>query len=199
MAVDPERLAATAAVYAEWFVADYFTIDGTEVSAGEVVRSLPEGSPIPDQGASRSFVESAKAFEVEQLTGDRFRVLVVVRYLTASDGSAYQRMPARAVDLVVAVNGEGASIIDLPSPTALPERVATTPWTGSGGDVPEEIIEAALVRSGGSGKVVEASAIGALWRVVILVEDSGGALWPMSVWLDARGEPAPAGSTEAGL
>jgi hypothetical protein len=199
MAIDPERMATTAAVYAEWFAADYFTIDGTDVGASEVSRSLPDGSPLPDQGAMRSFVESAKAFEVSQLSGDRFRVLVVVRYLTASDGSAYQRMPVRAVDLVVEVSDRGASIIDLPSPAALPERVAMGPWPGSDVAVPEEILEAALIRTGGSGEIIEAGAVGSLWRVVILVEDPGGARWPLSVWLDASGAPAQAGSTEAGL
>jgi hypothetical protein len=193
LAADPSETARVAAAHAEWFATVFFTLDGSEATATEVAGMLPGGSPIPSQEGHRSFVEWARAIEVEQLDAGRFRVRVVVRAVGAADGDAYQRMPSQAIDVVVEMGSEGATVVDLPSPAPLPARTTPAPWP-EGGEVPETILAAALTATGGKAEVLTAAAVGDLYRVVVLVEDLSGATWPLAVWLDESGQPVPAGS-----
>lgn len=190
-APDPtSRVGVAVMAHAAWFVADYFTIDGSDVTRESVLDRLPAGTDVPEPDASaRSFVESVFPTTVEPLGPEVFRVVSVVRTLAAADGSSYRRQPPRAVEVLVGFTDEGPAILDLPRP--VPLDTARSP--GMAVDAllaPDEVMAAAeadariwgtLVGDPISGKV------GDTWRVVQMVEDAEGLTWPIASWFDQAG------------
>lgn len=105
------------ATRAEWFVMDFFTIDGSPETVASVRAALaPElrSGPLPhDDDGDETFVEWARAVAIDDL-GDRgFEVTVVYRAIRSA-GDGYNRDPVRAVTLPIDVT-EGALVV-----TALP-------------------------------------------------------------------------------
>ena len=86
--------------------------------------------------ASLSYVEWARAFRVEEVAEGRFRVGVVFRSLGAPPDRGFYRLPVRAVEVTVAVSADGGStVVDLPTPVALPagpEAGGLVPGGGGG-------------------------------------------------------------------
>ncbi len=195
---DDERRAAA---LAEWFVADYFTLDRSP-GAGERLRAvLPVGSsdvPLPHEGAGGpvSYVEWSRALRVEPLVGRRFRVTVGFRVVAALEEGGYRRLPVRAVEVVLEVDEqERIRLLDLPSPAPSPQPIPGDPWPAGEGPAPPEVVAAALEAAAAWGdrpEVVGSSAAGAGWRVVVTVADTVGVRWPLVVWSDGlRVLPAP--------
>ncbi len=182
--------------YASWFVADYFTVDGSDVTRQSVMDRLPPGVDLPEAPATaRSFVESVFPMSVEKMAEGRYRVLTVVRALAAADGSSYRRQPARVVAVTVDVGPDGAAIVDLPRPATLPEGVAAS-FDLEHAEPPEVVVEAAREEAELWGTPVDpavASQVGDVWRVVYLVEDAEGLVWPVAGWFDDTGAAVTAG------
>lgn len=116
MATPPFGAGQVAMARAEWFIGDYFSIDGGDdredriVAAGgwtdgsfELVDPLPEGVV--------SYVEWARASTVRQVADSRFEVTVVFRRYIASDGINFVRLPVEAASIAVEVGVAGASAV----------------------------------------------------------------------------------------
>jgi len=186
------------AAYAAWFAADFFTVDGSELTEASLRERLPTGLQVTRPAEpGRSFVESAIPLSVEDLGNDRFRVEVLIRSLASADGDAYSRLAPRAMSIVVETGGQGMRIVDLPSPEPLPDVAAAT-LPGTEEEPPPAVAAAAIDAAALWGEPDEetlvAYAVGDLWRVTLSVADGVGMQWPVSVWLDESGEVVtPAG------
>lgn len=192
-AVASEEEALTVRSHAEWFVADYFTVDGSDVTRQSVIDRLPAGAEVPEPtGDGRSFVESVFTTSVEPIGAEQFRVVLVVRSLAAPDGVSYLRQPARAVEVLVELTADGAAIVDLPRPAVLETAVAAE-LDASDDPAPEAVLEAARVEAELWGTPTGdpiVGRVGDVWRVVNVVEDDQGLTWPVASWLDESGARA---------
>lgn len=189
MAVHPDDLRAEAAAMAEWFVADYFTADGSGGLEDQLRSMLPSEAPLPvHEPGYRSFVEWVRSVSATEAAPGQYLVQVVVRTLGAVEGSSYQRLPLRAVEVNVQWTDEGWSIADLPSPIDLPAVAVATAWPEQ--EIPEQVA-AEAIRVGGEGATVLAGGrSGERWRVVVETVDPAGGRWPLVIWID---EPLPSG------
>lgn len=195
-AIDPGHLERWAASHAEWFLAEWFTLDGSDRTG--VAALLPEGaSADPADPAARSFVESVSTRSVTPTGADRFEVVALVRLLSASDGRPYSRQPATAYSVAVGMVDGLPAILDLPVPVELDFARAALP-AGIEGDPPLEVIDAALESVAAFGtpdrSSLTAMVTGGSWRVTLMIEDDAGVSWPVAVWLDAEGRrlaPSP--------
>ena len=195
-AVDAEHLERWAASHAEWFLAEWFTLDGSDRTG--VADLLPEGlSAGPVDPGARSFVESVSTRSVTPTGNDRFEVVALVRLLSASDGEAYIRQPATAYSVAVGIVEGLPAILDLPMPVELDFARAAVP-PGVEADPPPEVTEGALESVAGFGtpdrSSLTATTTGGSWRVTLMIEDAAGVSWPVAVWLDDEGRrraPSP--------
>jgi hypothetical protein len=112
-------------IRAEWFVMDYFTIDGSEETARSIREALVANlRPVPlphdgGQGIASTFVEWARVLEVVDEPDGSFTVTVAYRAIRAADGG-FAREPVVAVVLGVREH-EGAYLVAaLPTPTTMP-------------------------------------------------------------------------------
>lgn len=182
---------------ATWFVADYFTLDGSSLTRDSLERMLADHVDLPEADpTARSFVDSVVPFSIEELGGSTVRVVVLVRSLAASDGEDYRRQPARAVEVFVASSPEGSTVLDLPRPVPLPPTASSTVDLEAG-DAPAAVMDAAVAAARLWGTPdpdpLAVGTTGAAWRVVLAVEDSAGITWPVSGWFDADGNTVAAG------
>jgi hypothetical protein len=183
LALDPALLREEAATMAEWFVADFFTLDGSDQIGLDLAGMIPDPAPRPDQGQEhRSFVEWARAISASEGGSGEYRVLVVVRSLGAAPGENYQRLPLRAVEVSLRWTEEGWSILDLPTPADVPEFASVPPWPEE--VLPEEVADQARSRAGPEGTVLGGGRVGERWRVMIEQVDSAGGRWPLVIWID---------------
>jgi len=189
MAVHPDELKVEATAVAEWFVADYFTADGAGELQTQLRLMLPTDVPLPvhDPGY-RSFVEWARAVSAVESVPGEYVVVVVVRALGAAADAGYQRLPLRAVEVIVRWTDAGWSIADLPSPIDPPVLASSEPWPQE--TLPESVATKALSLVGEGATVIGGGRSGERWRVVIETIDPTGGRWPVVVWVD---EVAPSG------
>jgi len=189
MAVHPDDLRAEAAAIAEWFVADYFTADGSGGLEDQLRSMLPSEAPLPvHEPGYRSFVEWVRSVSATEASPGQYFVQVVVRTLGAVESSSYRRLPLRAVEVNVQWTDQGWSIADLPSPIDLPALAVTSAWPEQ--EIPEQVA-AEAVRVGGEGAtVLGGGRSGERWRVVVETVDPAGGRWPMVIWVD---DPPPTG------
>jgi hypothetical protein len=183
---DPGQRAAMAR--AEWFVTDYFTADLEPNGSADVRAALPSGAleAYPqDSSGTVSYVEWARAFRVEPAGDGTYRVGVVFRTLAAPPDRGFIRQPVRAVEIRVAVTGDGgATVLDIPSPMPLPAGPESHALAEPVVDAPQAIVEAAAFQVSGWGsdpRVVSVHRSGADWRVVVTVADAAGTRWPLAV------------------
>ncbi len=186
VAIDDESLLA--AMYAEWFVSDYFTVDGDGVVSERLVEQLGE-VVIPHQSpAGLSYVEWVRAFAVDTQRSGRYMVDVAYQALTSATEGRYSRSPIRAVAITLDIDVDGTvTLVDLPAPAELPSRKAMAGSTAVPVDPPHEVAARALqlATSAGTDPVVgQASRDGTRWRVVVEVGDGSGNRWPMVAWIE---------------
>jgi hypothetical protein len=188
MADPPDPGARAAIVRAEWFVSDFFTADYEPTGSGDVRAALPGSAAIPDlpqDGAGGiSYVEWARAFRVEEVGDGTYLVGVVFRALGAPADGSFSRLAVRAVEVHVDVLGDGAAILDLPRPVAVPAGPEPAPWPEETVDPPQSVIDVAAARAsvwGVEPRIVSAAEIADGWRVVVTVADSVGNRWPLSI------------------
>jgi len=116
MATPPVGVDQVAMARAEWFVGDYFSIDGGDDRAERIVLAAgwTDGAaeladPLPEGVVS--YVEWAKAWTVRQVADRRFEVTVVFRRYVANDGFDFTRLPIEAASIEVEVGLAGASAV----------------------------------------------------------------------------------------
>jgi len=108
------------ATRAEWFVRDYFTSDDDPRWPSDIAAALAQDVPLPalPPSTSPAYVEWAKAYEVIETMPGLFRATVVFRTI---GGQPYERLPVQAVEVGVAIQGDGGTtIIELPNPVPIP-------------------------------------------------------------------------------
>ncbi|MCU0281756.1 MAG: hypothetical protein MUE66_08055 [Acidimicrobiia bacterium] len=181
---------------AEWFVTDYFTADLEPTGSADVRAALPGGAAMPempqDSAGSLSYVEWARAFRVEEVADGRYRVGVVFRSLGAPPERGFYRLPVRAVEVTVAVAADGGStVVDLPTPVALPAGPQAEAWAEETAEAPRWVLDAAVALVAGWGtepRLAGAQAGEGGWRVVLTLADEVGNRWPVVVSVAGRAE-----------
>lgn len=183
MAVQPAIAELSAVARAEWFVTDYFTVDGPLPE--ELISAFVNDATLPDlpspAEADISYVEWARAFDIRPTT-DGYAVSVVFRSLTEEPGGAFIRSPVRAVDVLVAVDDGETAIADLPIPILPPVYHTIDGWMDTEGEAHDEAIAATLDYAGmfdENSVIVQSGAAGPDWRVVFTIGDRSGNRWPV--------------------
>jgi hypothetical protein len=178
-AVDPERLIDSAVAHAEWFITEYFTLDGSVQHTETLAALMPVGIPHPTaEEGTRVFVESVAAVEVEELQPLHYEVGVLVRYLKAVGEEGYQRQPPMLATVGVVV-GEGGPRVTLP-----PQVAAVTPLEPvqpALTEVPTDVAALVPAQSGATEILGGTPRVGGGWTVVALVAGNDGIVRPISV------------------
>lgn len=180
-AVDPERWIDLAAAHAEWFAAEYFTVDGSEQSAATLTALLPEGLTVPPQADGiRVFVEWVRAIEVTEMAPLRYEVAVLVRSLVSGPDDLYQRQAPTIARVTVTVGDDGPMVV-------LPPVIEPVPQSDRAELLlvpPPEDISARALALAGAGEVVggAARAEGG-WAVVVMAPGPDGVVRPQTVIL----------------
>ncbi len=183
MAVVPAVAELAAVARAEWFVTDYFTVDGPIPE--ELITAFVNDATIPElptgDGYGISYVEWARAFDVRPMTSG-FVISVVFRSLTEEPDGAFVRGPVRAVDVLIAVEDGETAVAELPIPILPPVYHPIDGWMVTDGLAHDQAITATLDYAGmfdENAEVVESGAAGPEWRVVFTVGDRSGNRWPV--------------------
>ena len=178
-AVDPERWLDRATAHAEWFVAEYFTVDGSPESAEILASLLPAGLPISTAPQNKSvFVEWVRTLNVTEIAPFRYRVEVLVRSLVSNGDNTYLRQPPIVATVEVAVDEKGPRVLMPPEVRAATvdsqEILALTP-------VPPEIEAMATALVGPveilGGRLLDDGR----WQVVAVGAGPDGVSRPMTV------------------
>jgi hypothetical protein len=178
-AVHPERVIDRAVAHAEWFVAEYLTIDGSDEGRVALTALTPTGVPLPTAtDGARVFVEWVRASAVEEIGQLLYRVTVLARSLAAAPNAEYRRQAPLQVEVDVSVDGDVPRVVMAPRvSSAQPgpaHQLALAP-------VPEDVGAAALQQSGGSEVVGGMQTPDGAWQVVVLAEMPDGVSRPVSV------------------
>ena len=184
MAVDPSLATLAAVARAEWFVTDYFTIDGSP--APDLQAAFATDAALPDLPHSTSdervsFVEWARAYDIRQHQ-DGFVVTVLFRTLFEGEDGIYGRSPLRAVDVIVLVRDRMTAIGDLPIPVTAPVDHGISGWMRGLGEAPPGAVASALEYAGQFTQdptLIESVGSGEHWRVVFTIDDPSGARFPV--------------------
>jgi hypothetical protein len=182
MALSPDALAGEAAAVAEWLASDFFTVDGGPEISADLDQVLPPGSATPAAGdGNRSFVEWSRAISAVETGPGTYRVLVVIRRLTAGAGEPYVRLAPAAIQVELAWTSDGWSLLDLPALADLPRWVQAPAWDDA--ELPPEVVTAVTALGA---EPLGGSRVGDNWRVVGGFTDPAGMIWPLVVWFDAQ-------------
>ena len=178
-AIDPERLLDQAAAHAEWFVAEYVGVDGSEESRATLASLLPAGIPAPATPEStRVFVEWVRAVSMEEVSPLHYRIGVLVRSLVAEGDEAYHRLPPMLATVEVAVDETGARVMLPPTLGPLtPSEPAPLALT----EVPAEIQQAAIEASGATEVLGGVQGAAGGWAVVVVAPGPDGVSRPTTV------------------
>ncbi len=190
MALAPGRQEQLAEIEAEVFVRGYFSTAGNPATSLAVMGALPDGAVVPAGSGGVTYVEWARAFRIDPLGDDLYRVGVMFGLLSGPDLSTLNRLEPEAVDVVVQVDGDAAAVVELPLPSEPPGRAVAAPWPEPASEIPAGVGAAATeqaARWGADPEVVEAAQSPDGWRVVLLVGDKDGNRWPMAVWINPSG------------
>jgi hypothetical protein len=180
-AVDPEQVRYEASARAEWFTAEYLTVDNSQQSQDVLTSLLPSDVPLPQapEGA-QVFVEWVKATGVMEIAPLTYQVTVLARTLAATDGGAYVRQPPLSVTVSVSVAGEHPEIVSAPIvESAFLSETAPAGLT----TVPSEV-EAAASQVAGVSEIIGGiqDQTGA-WSVVAMVLGGDGVTRPQTIVL----------------
>jgi hypothetical protein len=175
----PERLIDRVAAHAEWFVAEYLTVDGSEQGRETLSALMPVGVPLPTAPeGTRVFVEWVRASEIVEIAPLTFEATVMARTLAAGGEGAYERQAPLQVTVEVSVSTGSPQVVlppELASPNAGPAHDSTLVA------IPEEVEAAALELSGGSEVIGGVPSPDGGWRVVTLAVGSDGVSRPVTV------------------
>jgi hypothetical protein len=119
---------------------------------------------------------------------------VAFRALGAPPDRGFYRLPVRAVEITVAVAADGGStVVDLPTPVALPAGPEPDAWPQEAAEAPQWVLDAAVAAAGAWGvepRLVTAHQAETGWRVILTLADEVGNRWPVALFVES---PAEAG------
>jgi hypothetical protein len=178
-AVNPERWLEQATAHAEWFVAEYFTVDGSVESEAALRSLLPMGLPAPVPPEDTSvFVEWVRTLEVEEIDPFHYRIRVVVRSLVAIGADSYVRQAPLVATVEVTVDETGPRVLMPPeigpAVVATQETMALTP-------VPADVEAVAASASGASEILGGRPLDDGRWQVVVVAPGPDGVSRAMTV------------------
>ena len=178
-ALDPERIIDQIATHAEWFVAEYLTLDGSDGGRETLASLLPTGVPLPvGAEGTRVFVEWVRTVSVEEVAPLTYRATVIARSLAAAGGEPYQRQEPLELQIEISIAGDKPQVLMPPqiAPAVLgpPHELALT-------EVPAEVAAEAIERSGGSEVVGGLQDPSGGWLVVMLVPGADGVTRPVTI------------------
>jgi hypothetical protein len=178
-AVPPERIIDRVLAHAEWFVAEYLTVDGSEQGRETLSSLLPEGVPLPvAPEGTRVFVEWVRATGVEEIAPLTYRATVLARSLAAAGDGAYERQAPLQVVVEVSVASDPPEVL-MPPVISLAPVAAAHPLTLA--QVPEDVGAMALEQSGGTEVVGGVQSATGAWQVVVLAPGEDGVTRPVTV------------------
>ena len=129
MAIDPAVTTLAAAARAEWFVTDYFTVDGSP--APDLLDALVDDAVVPElphaAADGRSFVEWARAYSMRPYP-EGLVVTVLFRTLYENQEQRIARAPVRAVDVMIVVDDQRTAVAGLPIPVDPPSAAGIIGW-----------------------------------------------------------------------
>ena len=164
---------------AEWFVTDYFTVDGSSGADG-------------DAATRQTYVEWARAYRIDGADPGRYLVDVAYRLLAADESNGFTRLPLQAVQLPVLRDDDGHLVVgDLPRPVA-PPRDGTSPSWPEAGAVPQELAAEALAMLAGlglDGDVISGHLHEGGWRVIVSGAAPGGPPFPLALIVGGPATP----------
>ncbi len=121
--MEPDTLGQAA--FAEWFVTDYFTVDGSSENERSLRELLaPQASdlvlpPADDPAVATTYVEWARSVDVRSIGDGSAEVDVVYRTITRNE-EGFVRDPVSAVAVTMRMSGSDAGILGLPVPIDVP-------------------------------------------------------------------------------
>ena len=187
----PQVAPALIEMRAEWFITDYFTVDGEAGAGTELARAFVGDADLPplphvaeDPGGS-SFVEWARAYDSTRVADGSYRVAVAFRSIFMHPDGFYARGPMRAASVVVVVGPDGAAAIgDLPMPLVPPQATTVRGWPALAGVPSDGVVAAGLDYAAlfnESPRLVDASGSDVTWRLVVSLGDGSGIEWPVVI------------------
>lgn len=191
-ATAPDTDGEVARMRAEWFVTDFFTVDGSPATAADVARAFVVDASLPPlpqdahEADDVSFVEWARAYGIEALAADRYLVDVAFRSIHRSGSEAFRRGPVHAVAVTVVVGDGAAAIAELPIPIVPPQPGDLSGWW-SGLRAAEGVGAAALEYGrlfDAEPELIEAAERDGTWRGILTIGDGSGIRWPVAVRSD---------------
>jgi hypothetical protein len=175
---------------AEWFVTDFFTVDGDPEAGDEIRQAFVSDAVIPplphdetDPGGV-SFVEWARAYRIETIEPGRFAVDVAFRTVRLAEDGGYRRGPVHAVEIIVVAAGSEVGIADLPNPIVPPRADGLSGWSAPTDPATDDVLAAAAEYAflfDAEPEVVEANGAADDWRAVVTIGDGSGIRWPLAV------------------
>lgn len=185
MAVLPPRPELEAIARAEWFVTDYFTVDGDQALADSVAAALPDAITLPtSDGQAISYVEWARAVAVADNLDGSFDVTVWFRTLAGTGDGGFDRTGVRAVEVRLVTDELGRfAFADIPIAETVEPLGVGPAWPASAIASPELAAsaaqEAALVGTDPELQTAGQDEDG--WRLVFSVGDASGLRFPIVV------------------
>lgn len=172
---------------AEWFVTDYFTVDGDAALTAGVNSVLPAAVELPTtDGAAISYVEWARAVDVIEHEDEALSVTVWFRTLIGDVDGGFSRTDVRAVEVSLVVDEGGRlAIADVPIAAAVAPAGSAPTWD-DGASPPREVVAAgadALAAFGSEAELESAGVAGDGWRLLFSVGDASGLRFPIVVKL----------------
>jgi hypothetical protein len=138
---------------------------------------------------SWTYVEWVAVDSVEDVGEGLFQVRLLMQLLHGGEDGTV-RLPVEGVEVMVLVEDESLSIVDLPSPA----RIGTVPVTSppvEPAEPPEVVASAALdvTAPWGAGTILNTGVVGDRWRVEVEVASDPGPVRVVAVWLTPDGSP----------
>ena len=178
-AVDPERLRDEAVAHAEWFAAEYLTLDGSQAASESLAALLPAGIPSPvADGETLVFVEWSRAVGSEEIAPLVFSVDVLVRWLLSGSEGLYVRQTPTIVTVEVEVGESGPRVTMPPVMGPVP---AVEPAVPALVEVPEDVASAAVKSSGATEVIGGIVGPDGSWQVVVMAPGPDGVVRPQTV------------------
>jgi len=178
-AVDPERLRDEAVAHAEWFAAEYLTLDGSQAASESLAALLPAGIPPPvADGETLVFVEWSRAVASEEIAPLVFSVDVLVRWLLSGSEGIYVRQAPTIVTVEVEIGESGPRVTMPPVIGPVP---AGDPAVPALVEVPEDVASAAVKSSGATEVIGGIAGPDGSWRVVVMAPGPDGVVRPQTV------------------
>jgi len=178
-AVDPERLREEAIAHAEWFAAEYLTLDGSEAASESLAALLPAGIPPPvGDGETLVFVEWSRAVASEEVAPLLYSVDVLVRWLMSGADGVYVRQAPTIVTVEVEVGDTGPRVTMPPVIGPVPRGEPASPGLV---EVPENVASAAVEASGATEVIGGVVSADGSWRVVVMAPGPDGVVRPQTV------------------